>query len=280
MHSKMRHEVMRVYDVRVKDFGDGLIEFSEYSKSLLYKDPSYEACEEIQSFKGEVDFNFSSTSLIKKDVEEKKDNKKEIRKNNLNRSFMLLTDLVLSNRSNLKTFITLTFKDNIKDLTYANKTFNNYCKAVRKHYPDFMYIGVPEFQKRGAVHYHILTNLSLDACKAFRLQDNEENKYDAIQWSHGFSSVFDLSMTDEKFNISAYMGKYFFKDIDNRLFGRQKVLRSQNCKKPIISRLRKLSDEYDELISKVSNMQLISDKTVISKSYEVMSINYKIFKSY
>lgn len=265
MHSKMRHEVMRVYDVRVKDFGDGLIELSEYSKSLLYKDPSYEPREEIQVFKN---------------VEEKKDNKQEIRKNNLNRSFMLLTDLVLSNRSNLKTFITLTFKDNIKDLTYANKIFNNYCKAVRRHYPDFIYIGVPEFQKRGAVHYHILTNLSLSDCKAFRLQDNEEDKYDAIQWSHGFSSVFDLSMTDEKFNISAYMGKYFFKDIDNRLFGRQKVLRSQNCKKPIVTRLNKMSDEYDEFFLKVSNMKLVSDKTILSKSYEIMSINYKVFKAY
>lgn len=58
-------------------------------------------------------------------------------------------------------FITLTFRDNIQELTQAHKFFTIFRKRfsrylVREHDLVLYYIAVPEYQKRGAVHYHML----------------------------------------------------------------------------------------------------------------------------
>lgn len=52
--------------------------------------------------------------------------------------------------------LTLTFKDNVTDITEAWSVFKYFCKLMRKRYRDrWAYIAVPEFQKRGAVHFHL-----------------------------------------------------------------------------------------------------------------------------
>lgn len=59
-------------------------------------------------------------------------------------------------------FMTLTFDENITDLTPANYEFKKFMK--RLNYQVFetkkmqlKYTAVPEFQQRGAVHYHVIT---------------------------------------------------------------------------------------------------------------------------
>lgn len=57
-------------------------------------------------------------------------------------------------------FLTLTFAENIKDLTAANREFRKFMKRlghfVAKDQAHVQYVAVPEFQKRGAVHYHLV----------------------------------------------------------------------------------------------------------------------------
>ena len=60
-------------------------------------------------------------------------------------------------------FLTLTFAENVTDIDYANKKFSYYVDQVRRVYKDFRYLCIPEFQKRGAVHYHLLTNIDVDS---------------------------------------------------------------------------------------------------------------------
>lgn len=60
-------------------------------------------------------------------------------------------------------FLTLTFKENIIDLKFANNEFKKYIKRLNyyislkvKNWEGLKYVSVVEFQDRGAVHYHIL----------------------------------------------------------------------------------------------------------------------------
>ena len=52
--------------------------------------------------------------------------------------------------------LTLTFRKNETDIDLAWKKFKYFCTLMRWRYgEDFKYVAVPEYQKRGAVHYHL-----------------------------------------------------------------------------------------------------------------------------
>lgn len=232
-----------LYDIKVKIMGDKVQVF-EYSDM-------------IRSLKDGM------TSPFKKRENYSKSAAGEIRVDSLTRSFARLMDLAITNHDTFTTFITLTFKDNIKDLSFANKMFNNWVTTVRRVYPDFKYLGVPEFQKRGAVHYHVMTNLKVDS-DLIKVQNTKENMYDVKYWSHGFTSVFDLSLSDNNFSVSLYLAKYFYKDIDNRLFSRKKVLASRNLKEPIIEKFNSLNDELTKIDTYLKNKKLSKQKDIIA----------------
>ncbi len=52
--------------------------------------------------------------------------------------------------------LTLTFRHNLTDIDLAWSVFKYFCKLMRFRYKErFVYIAVPEYQKRGAVHFHL-----------------------------------------------------------------------------------------------------------------------------
>ena len=238
-------EYYNLYDVKVKVMGD-LVEVFEYSDPIkVLKEGKSEPIKKRKSYtkaeKGTGD----------------------IRTDSLNRSFSRLMDLAITNHKDFKTFITLTFKENITDLDFANYEFKKWIQRVKYNFNDFKYLGVPEFQKRGAVHYHLMTNLDLKS-EIIELQENHVNMYDVKFWEHGFTSVFDLNLTDDNFSVALYMAKYFWKDIDNRLFGRRKILASRNLKNPDIIKFD--SKEIEKIDKYIKNKQLEKQKTVINSS--------------
>lgn len=180
---------------------------------------------------------------IKKEI---KDEDKKILMKNIYRSKIELQRLVKSNELIFKTFITLTFEQNICDIEYANKKFavwrTKVQSVLKKQKKEFSYICVPEFQKRGAVHYHLLTNLDfLENSDIIIPQKNfsekqllemseyeRKNCYDVKYWSNGYSSVFNLTGYD----AVGYISKYMTKDLDNRLWGKRRYLASHNLKTP------------------------------------------------
>jgi hypothetical protein len=217
-HSKREVEVLESYDIRIKEYVNGRVEMTVYDRKINKIKDGYELQE-----KNDIMTNLNSKELEKE---------QEIRKDNIYRSYSSLIDYAIENSAYFKTFITLTFKENLSDINIANKRFNTWCLQVRRQYPDLMYLGSPEYQERGAVHYHLMTNISIDDKALISLQSDKKNMYDVKYWEYGFSSVFDLKITDDKFSVAAYLSKYYFKDIDNRLFGRKKILKSNNLKKP------------------------------------------------
>ena len=162
---------------------------------------------------------------------------KPILLSNAIRSNLNCQRIAKTNRDNWESFITLTFKENITDIVYANKIFNSWVSNVRKLKKDFKYIAVPEFQKRGAVHYHILSNLGKEDTNIVIPQKERTEKtkdlttlFDVKYWSRGFARV-DFIKGDYK-KIYSYICKYMTKDIDDKLFGKHRYFNSQNLNKP------------------------------------------------
>ncbi|NCO05344.1 MAG: hypothetical protein GW939_04345 [Candidatus Magasanikbacteria bacterium] len=137
----------------------------------------------------------------------------------INRTKTEIRRLVNSN-PHLNKFMTLTFADNVTDLKTANYLFNQFVKRISYRYKDFEYFAVPEFQKRGAVHYHVLCNLPYVEMGALE-----------YTWGHG---IVNIRKVDEVNNLGAYMSKYLGKELfSGRMFGKKKFFRSQTLKEPV-----------------------------------------------
>ena len=150
---------------------------------------------------------------------EELENKKQQMKSSLNRTKTEIRRLTNANPQ-LNKFMTLTFAENITDLKEANYIFNQFIKRISYKYGDFEYLAVPEFQKRGAVHYHLL-------CK---LPFVEISEMQAI-WGQGFIKI---NKIDNVNNVGAYVCKYLSKDMfDERTFGKKKFFRSQSLSEPV-----------------------------------------------
>jgi len=144
--------------------------------------------------------------------------KKQRRQFSINRTKTEIRRLVNSNPQ-LNKFLTLTFAENITDLKTANYIFNKFVLRMTYMFPGFEYLAVPEFQKRGAVHYHLLCNLPF----------MEIQKLQVI-WGQGFVKI---NKIDNVNNVGAYVSKYLGKEMDERMFGKKKFFRSQNLKESI-----------------------------------------------
>lgn len=179
---------------------------------------------------------------------------------NLVRSKNNMARLVMANYDKFKTFITLTFAENITDIKYANSVFNDWTSNIKKRVKsDFVYIAVPEFQKRGAIHYHLLTNIDYTDFKV--LCKDEKKLYSptshdwqigrgVLSWSKGYSMAKDI--TSDEYDIIGYMSKYMMKDFDNRLFGNRRYLYSAHGLKKPTEKYLDMDNENDvEEIEKI-----------------------------
>lgn len=193
---------MSFYDKKVIIAGN-VIEVYEYEKSVHfgYKDT-------IKNSKGRG-------SIASADDKEK--NREKV----LSRARKDLRRIINCNIQKYSKFLTLTFKDNVQDLDYANNEFKNFIKRLNYHYGiKIKYSAVIEFQKRGAIHYHcILYNL----VQKINVQELQEI------WKHGFIKINSIDNVD---NVGAYVCKYMTKTDDDRLLGRKMYFNSRGLNKP------------------------------------------------
>lgn len=185
---------------------------------------------------------------------------KSILLSNAIRSNLNCQRIAKANRDYWESFITLTFVENITDIVKANNIFHSWVSNVRKLKKDFKYIAVPEFQKRGAVHYHILSNLGINDTNVILPQKERTEKtkdiatlYDVKYWNNkGFARVDFIKGNYKK--IYSYICKYMTKDIDNKLFGKHRYFNSQNLNKPYEEYLDLSNDKdlkyFEDLVSK------------------------------
>lgn len=167
-----------------------------------------------------------------------------------------LRRLALTNFSNKSKFITLTFKENMTDLAESNKLFKAFIRDLRKKQSDLKYIAVIEFQKRGAIHYHLLCNLKYIKAKVL-----EET------WGHGFIKINRINHVD---NIGAYVIKYMTKeDADPRLVGKKMYQTSQKLERPKELVGKQAEYLYEQMLKE-------KRKKVYSSSYENKQTTNKI----
>ena len=163
-------------------------------------------------------------------------------------------------------FVTLTFKENVTDLDSANYEFKKFIlrlnyKVYEKKCSKLKYTVVPEFQERGAVHYHVIFyNLPFIKSKVI-----------AEVWGNGFIKINKIDDVD---NVGAYVCKYLTKNnVDTRLKGRKCYFNSRGLKKPIESYFD--SEEYED-IKKRLPVEAITYATTFNNDY-LGEINYQQF---
>ena len=148
------------------------------------------------------------------------ENKDDNRQKAMQRARTDIRRLINANAYDFSKFLTLTFEKNETDLDYCNYEFKKFILRLKYKYDDFKYLVVVEFQKRGAVHYHMLCNLPY--IKSKEISDI---------WGNGFIKI---NRIDRVSNLGAYVTKYLQKDTtDPRLEKRKCYFTSRNLDKPI-----------------------------------------------
>lgn len=218
----------KLYNIKVVDCGNYSQVYFYENKILKTKnDTSDLDLKKININRIFKDENTRDKVVINKKTENK------IEEKNIIRSKLECQRLAKANIDDWKTFITLTFAENVTDIKVANKRFRYFIDKIKRVKKDFKYICIPEFQKRGATHYHLLTNIDILDKKIIYCQEDNKKFFHIKYWNDGFTSVEVLTGDVKK--IIGYIAKYMTKDIDNRLFNCHRYFFSRNLNRPTIS---------------------------------------------
>jgi len=140
---------------------------------------------------------------------------RERREDNLYRARLRIRRLIGANESawgeKLK-FVTYTFGKNVSDLQEANAYWAEYQRKIKHEFTGLKYLAVVEFQKRGAIHYHVLY---------FNLPFRKHiKKILAETWGHGFVNI---QTVEHIRHVGAYVSKYLQKQIMDKRLSREKA---------------------------------------------------------
>ena len=230
-----------LYNVKLVDCGEYIQVYYLNDKKLISKKDNDELNLKKVNIKNDYkeDSNYSGVEL-----------------KNIIRSKLECQRLAKCNASDWKTFITLTYEENITNIDEAKKDFRYFIDKVQRVYKELKYICIPEFQKRGAVHFHLLTNIDVNNKKLIFLQEDNKKFKHIKYWNKGFTKVDTLEKDIKK--IVGYISKYMTKDIDNRLYNRHRYYYSRNLSKSIVNYLDLSDLKHLEYYTKIlQNKKLI-----------------------
>lgn len=157
-------------------------------------------------------------------------------------------------------FITLTFKDNVTDSKFANLEFTKFNKRLSYYlYGEnknvLKYICIPEFQKRGAIHYHVLY---------FNLPYIEFENLGHV-WGNGF--VFVESVKDNIEDYAKYVAKYMNKEnskgeenfdiyLSKGMLNQKRYFTSRGLKRPIVYKLLVEHETYEMIVAYLKDFNI------------------------
>lgn len=144
-------------------------------------------------------------------------NKEKNRREVLNRARNKIIRLVNCN-PDLTTFVTLTYAINMQDLKLSKMHIKKFIKDMQRDFPVYKYLYVLEYQERGSIHYHILSNMPVP-CKTAgtnkrkpQEQKDLENYIREVYWPRGFVDVRDLRQEGNT-NVGLYVSVYLVEDM-------------------------------------------------------------------
>jgi len=144
------------------------------------------------------------------------------RKKTLQRARRDLRRLINCNIAEYSKFVTLTFREDVRNIRMANYDFKKFKQRLETRIGHkLQYACVPDFTKEGRIHYH---------CVFFNLPYVKNKELRAI-WRNGYVKINKIDNVD---NVGAYVCKYMTKDKDDpRLLGQKMYFSSRGLKKPV-----------------------------------------------
>lgn len=141
-----------------------------------------------------------------------------------NRLRRLINSNVEQHGDFLPKFVTFTFGANITSVSVANSLFTSGLRRLQSRFScRLRYVAVPEFQQRGAVHYHVL----------FFNMPYVWHGRDFLKESWQQGNV-DVKAIGHVKNVAAYMTKYMTKaTLDSRLVGQKAFFTSRGLLQPV-----------------------------------------------
>ena len=142
----------------------------------------------------------------------------------------------------------------------CRKKFTAWSNEMRETYPSMKYVAVPEYHKKGGLHYHVVvggvdandlglvdSGRVLHCGQSWSKEDfyasgytlnvaNGEGMpiYNITNWFNGFSTATEIRCSDA---VAKYVGKYLSKaDIDPRFYNKRRFHCSLNVTKPLCHR--------------------------------------------
>lgn len=214
---------------------------------------------------------------VEKTVREQTDDvKKENFRRSLKRTKTRIRQLINTNYvEGRSSFLTLTFKDNMRDYDVAFKYWDLFKKKVEYRFKKKLeYVGVVEFQNknheitgRNAIHFHI----------ALFDVDFMEHKILYELWQKTVPGGVHIESVGESDNVGAYLTKYMGKEFDdffdNEYKGKKRYFMSRGLKEPEVIYYNKQHHPSDkEQFETIDNA--LQDYVV----YEYVSEEYEIKK--
>jgi len=199
----------------------------------------------------------SSLALSRQNDEQSRKQAWERRKSSTRRAKMGFTRLVKANlgKPMHPVLASFTYAENIGDINRGRRDFTKFARRATKLFGnDFSYIAVPEFQKRGAIHFHAL----LWGIPTEVVERERATRLVASLWEQGFV---DLMLTDGDEKLCGYLVKYMGKAFnDIRLFGKKAYVHSRNVSKP-------LTYKNTMAISHIYENDLSTTEPIVSKEF-------------
>lgn len=249
---------------------------------------------------------------------------KEKMKLSINRTLASFNEYAFCNADKFKYFITLTFAhkeddvnhrflneindkcnkeikikyvDDVCDYDCCVSVLTNFLTKLRNYlrrYNDkngtlyeLTYLGVPEYQKNGAIHYHFLfgdlpEKFMYDVASWLDYDYVNHNKKNGIgikYWTYGKS---DVDVIRDKARVTSYLSKYMVKSLfeldDTEYFDRlnkKRYYASQNLEVAHIERVSSFSESDIDIYSKFEKQSLnrFNNSKIVKTIYQVKPLN-------
>lgn len=187
--------------------------------------------------------------------------------------------LAVANFNDSDAFLTLTVARNCDDVTYYDSEFKKFIMRFNYKYgKKHKYLAVREFQKRGAIHYHLLMDF-----ESAVITENEEalkalEREVADIWRHGFVDIQTLTKSKRNGtpvdNVGAYLVKYMSKENDDsRLRGNKVYLCSRGLKRPV-------TYTGEEALAMIQQLGLDTKKETFTNGYESEYLGKITYREY
>lgn len=155
-----------------------------------------------------------------------------------------IRQLVNSNPT-MDKFLTLTFAENVKDIRTANYEFKKFRQRLERYLGrSFKYLGVIEFQERGAVHYHLMLDIPFIDWQEL-----------SALWGQGRIKIEKIRKANRAGLYMAKTTNYLLKaGSDTRLYGKKVFFYAYNVLDKALEKLENISDGFAELVGQCSRV--------------------------